>query len=194
MPASSTSGPVSSDEVTTAHPSDQAPWTVLGGDLPPPVDPQEATDLLWQQLAAQFRWYDTRAFRARLAYYVLKVLALVLAAAVTVLAAVEAPGAVTAALAAGIVVLEGVQQVFQFHANWISYRAVAEALRQHAFRYTASVDPYADRATRRNLLAQAMHSLTSSENAAWASTMRQAATPVPTPAPDGGSTDSQPDG
>lgn len=48
--------------------------------------------------------------------------------------------------------------MFQFHANWISYRAVAEALRQHAFRFTAEVDPYTDRATRRNLLAQAMHS------------------------------------
>lgn len=144
------------------------------GSLPAPAGPGEAEDVLWQQLEAQFQWYDRQATRARLAYYVLKVTALVLAGAVTVLAAVGAPAALTATLAAGIVVLEGVQQVFQFHSNWISYRAIAEALRGHAFQYSAQVGPYVDRATRRDRLAEAVHALTSGENAAWASTMRQA--------------------
>ncbi len=101
----------------TSASSNGRPWTELGGDLPTPADPAEAADVLWQQLAAQFRWYDRAATRARRAYYTFKVSAMILAAAVTVLAAVQAPAAVTAALAASVVVLEGVQQVFQFHAN-----------------------------------------------------------------------------
>lgn len=165
-----------------------APWTALGGELPAPPRSQDADDLVWQQVAAQFRWYDRAATRARYSYYGLKVTALVLAAAVTVLAAAEAPGAVTAALAGAIVVLESVQQVFQFHTNWISYRAVAEALREHAFRYAAGVDPYGDAGTRRSLLAQARHDLTSRENAAWASAMRQTSAPVPAPAVGSGGT------
>lgn len=156
-------------------------WARLGGDLPAPGGPGEADDVLWQQLQAQFRWYDREATRARLVYYVLKVLALVLASAVTVLAAIEAPGALTAALAAGVVVLEAVQQVFQFHSNWISYRTSAEALRQHAFLYVAEVGPYAERSTRRGRLAETVHTLTSGESAAWASTMRHAAAPIAVP-------------
>jgi len=162
------------------HPVDDQ-WVRLGGSLPAPGGPGEADDVLWQQLEAQFRWYDREATRARLAYYVLKVLALVLAAAVTVLAAIEAPGALTAALAAGVVVLEAVQQVFQFHSNWISYRTVAEALRQHAFLYAAEVGPYVESSTRRDRLAETVHTLTSGESAAWASTMRHAAAPIAVP-------------
>ncbi len=156
------------------HPGDATAWQHLAGSLPQPADPGEQHDLLWQELDAQFRWYDRAATRSRLTYQTLKVAALVTGAAVTVLAATGAPAALTAALAASIVVLEGVQQVFQFHSNWIAYRATAETLRQHAFLYAAMVDPYADTQSRRDMLAEFMRDVTTKENTNWTSTMRQA--------------------
>jgi hypothetical protein len=107
-----------------------ASWQNLTDSLPQPVDPAERDDTLWQALNAQFRWYERAATRNRVSYQALKVVAIVFGAAVAVLAAADAPAAITAGLAASVVVLEGIQQVFQFHPNWITYRATAETLRQ----------------------------------------------------------------
>jgi len=131
-----------------------ASWQNLTDSLPQPVDPAERDDTLWQALNAQFRWYERAATRNRVSYQALKVVAMVFGAAVAVLAAADAPAAITAELAASVVVLEGVQQVFQFHPNWITYRATAETLRQNAFLYVARVGPYASAESRRDQLAE----------------------------------------
>lgn len=97
--------------------------------------------------------------------------ALVAGAAVTVLAAVSAPAALTATVAGGIVVMEGAQQIFQFHSSWISYRATAETLRQHAFLYSAVVSPY-DQADRRDRLATLVKDVTTKESTTWSQVMQ----------------------
>jgi hypothetical protein len=165
-------------------------WQNLTNKLPQPADPAEQDDVLWQELNVQFRWYDRAAARTRLSYQILKVAALIAGAAVTVLAASRAPAAFTAALAASIVILEGIQQVFRFHANWIEYRAAAEALRQNAYLYVAAVDPYSDTSTRRATLANFLRDITRKENTAWAGTMRQTTTQSPTRVPEAANTDS----
>ena len=158
-------------------------WRELTDSLPQPVDDTQGHDLLWQQLEAHFRWYDRGATRSRYGYQGLKILALVSGAAVTVLAAVGAPPGLTASLAAVVVVAEGVQQVFQFHANWISYRSTAETLRQHTFFFAAGIEPYNDPSTRRRLLAALLRDLTSKENAEWSAVMRTPAPPAGTGTP-----------
>ena len=79
-----------------------------------------------------FAWYDRKATVARWGYIVLRLVAITAAAVVTVLAAWGAPGPLTASFGAVIVVAEGAQQLFQFHANWINYRRCAEEMRQQA--------------------------------------------------------------
>ena len=76
-------------------------------------------------------------------YQILKLTALTAGAVVTVLAAISAPAPLTASLAGIIVVLEGAQQMFQFHPNWIpSYRGTAETLdKAEAFLYVAESQP-----------------------------------------------------
>ena len=128
-------------------------WQLLKGSLPPPPDPADRNDILWQELNARFQWYDRQGTRCRWAYQSLRLTALVVGAAVTVLAAISAPPAVTASFAALVVIAEGTQQVFQFHSNWLSYRGAAETLREQAFLYAASLGPYRDPATRRAALA-----------------------------------------
>lgn len=151
-------------------------WKRLGGALPTPPRIEDRDDLLWQELAAQFGWYNRAATRSRLAYQILKTAALISGAAVTLLAAISAPAAVTASVAALIVVMEGAQQLFQFHSNWLSYRGSAETLRQHAFMYVADITPYDDEAARRTQLAMVLKDVTTSENAGWSQAMRQAVT------------------
>jgi hypothetical protein len=152
--------------------SPPAAWQSLKGRLPEPRLEGERTDLLWEELVALFAWYDTAATRNRLSYQVLKLTALAAGAVVTVLAAINAPPALTASLASLAVVLEGAQQLFQFHPNWISYRNTAENLRSHAFRYVANVGPFDDPATRRERLAESLRDATMKEGATWTDTMR----------------------
>ena len=64
--------------------------------------------------------------------------------------------------------------MFQFHVNWIGYRAAAETLRQHGFRYAAWVAPYAG-PDRRDALAEALCEVTTRENALWVTSRRQSA-------------------
>lgn len=148
--------------------------------LPTPPDPADQADVLWGQLEAYFGWYSRWAGRNRIAYQCLKVGALVVGAAVTVLAATRAPAALTASFAAALVVAEGAQQLFQFHSNWISYRATAEELRRHAYAYAAHLPPYASPSTRRATLSALLSEATTRENEAWVTTMRESVASRPT--------------
>jgi len=157
-----------------SHAGDDNEWQRLGNRLPEPADHAERDSVLWKGLKAWFKWYNRAATRTRLSYQIIKVIVLVISAAVTVLAATGASSALTAALAASVVVLEGVQQLGQFQTNWITYRGTAEAMRQQAFLYVAQVEPYDDTQTRRERLAEFMTEITSMESANWASAMRRA--------------------
>lgn len=128
---------------------------------------------MWRQFQAHFAWYDRAASRNRYGYLGLRLAAVIVGAAVTVLAAVDARPVITATLAALIVVSESAQQLFQFHRNWIEYRAVAETLRQHGFLYAAQAGPYAD-GDRRQMLAKALQEVTAAERTSWTRAMRQA--------------------
>jgi hypothetical protein len=155
-----------------------ATWKRLTDSLPIPKRAEDRDDILWQEFAAVFVWYDKAATRNRIAYQVLKLAALTAGAAVTVLAAISAPAAVTATVAGIIVVMEGAQQMFQFHPNWLSYRGTAETLRQHAFLYVADIVPYADADARRDRLAEVLKDVTSRENTNWSHTMQQTASRI----------------
>jgi hypothetical protein len=138
----------------------------MSSPAPPPTEPPrhaaparqfpqpsaiDREDVVWQELEMMFGWYDRRASRDRIAYQALKVITLLLAAAV-----------------------EGMQQLFQLHANWISYRGSAEALRQEAFAYVAQVAPY-DTAGRRVTLAQALRAIAANESSTWVKSVQQPA-------------------
>ena len=163
------SNPVDQASAGRAHAADA--WQSLKGRLPEPRSEEERVDILWQELVAVFGWYDSAATRSRLLYQGLKLTAITLGAVVTVLAATGAPSALTASLAGSVVVMEGAQQMFQFHPNWISYRESAEKLRHQAFRYVAGVSPFDDPATRRARLAASLRDATTKESATWTDTM-----------------------
>jgi hypothetical protein len=156
----------------------------LADALPSLPDSQDEPDIVWQHLRAEFAWYQQAATRTRLGYQIMKTVSIAVAATVPVLAAVEAPPVWTASFAAVVVVLEGIQQLFQLHTNYLSYRSSAEALRQMAYRYAGRVGPYKDTATRRDTLAEELQGVLSDEGTRWSSTMRKApAGPATAPGP-----------
>jgi Protein of unknown function (DUF4231) len=128
-------------------------------------------DVTLKRLDEQIGWYGSRSRWNQFCYRSLKVIVIVAAATIPVLSSFEpdvVPRWVLGALGALVAVIEGVQQVFQFHANWISYRATAEGLKREKFLYLAKADPYA--APERDvLLAERIEALMTQENAKWVS-------------------------
>jgi hypothetical protein len=125
-----------------------------------------------ERLDDQLAWYEERSRHNKRWYQLLKVGQIVVAAAIPAVVAVGASAAVAGALGAVVVVLEGLQQVFQFQQNWIAYRGTVEALKHEKFLYLAEAGAYArpDRRVRR--LAERVEALVSQEHAAWAEVQR----------------------
>ena len=127
----------------------------------------------WQRLEEQIAWYSRGARRNKRCYLRIKVVQIVSAASIPVLAATSLPTWVAGGLGALIVVLESVQQLFQFHSNWTHYRSTAESLKHEKFLYLAHAGSYATAANPDALLAERIESRVSQEHSAWASEQSQ---------------------
>ena len=120
----------------------------------------------WTRLVDQLAWYDRKSVAAQRAFKRLKVAELVIAAAVPVVAGVGWPAWITAVLGAAVVVLEAVQQLYQWQTNWVLYRSTAEALKHEKYLFLSSAGPYAT-ADRLRVLAERVEGLVSQEHAKW---------------------------
>jgi hypothetical protein len=120
----------------------------------------------WDRLEDQLGWYGRKSVAAQQAYKRVKLGQLIVGAAVPVLAALQVSAAVTATLAAFVVVAEGAQQLYQWQTNWVLYRSTAEALKHEKYLYLAAAGPYsAD--DRNRVLAERLEGLVSQEHAKW---------------------------
>ena len=137
-----------------------------------PVDAQP-TSASWQRLEEQIAWYSRGARRNKRNYQRIKVVQIVAAATIPVLAATDLPTWVAGALGALIVILESIQQLFQFHSNWTHYRSTAEALKHEKFLYLARAGAYANATRPDTLLAERIENRVSQEHTAWASEQSQ---------------------
>jgi hypothetical protein len=132
-------------------------------------------DVTLDHLQDQIEWYDRTSVRDQKRFKVLKVVTIIAAALIPALATVQTPPYFTACLGVLIVVVEGLQQLNQYHANWIAYRSTCEALKHEKFLYLAKAGIYASAADSHALLAERIESLVSQEHAKWASTQEQSA-------------------
>jgi hypothetical protein len=127
----------------------------------------------------QINWYDRKSNYNQRIFKLLKFWTIAVAALVPVLAAFGLTQVrIVAALTATIALAEGVQQLNQYHANWISYRSTCESLKHEKFLYLSSAGPYSDPANSTVLLAERIEGLVSQEHAKWTSTREQAAAPT----------------
>ena len=145
---------------------------VAPGAGPEPPGDAARKSAAWTRLEGQIAWYDRKSANAKSWYLRLKVSQIVIAAAIPVTAAGNAPRLVAAILGGTIVVLEGVQQLFQFHANWTTYRSTCEALKHERYLYEARGGPYGGTNPDARL-AERVEGLVSQEHAAWTSSQRE---------------------
>jgi hypothetical protein len=162
---------VDKEPPTVASPGDTEEVAEVSADVAP-TDAGAGAAPASERLDHQLAWYGATSQRYKQWYQSLKVVQIVVAAAIPVVAAAGASAAVAGALGAVIVVLEGVQQLFQFQQNWIAYRATAEALKHEKYLHLAGAGPYARGDRRDALLAQRVEALVSQETGAWEEAQR----------------------
>ena len=119
----------------------------------------------------QIEWYDRKSGNNQKAFKYLKICTISAAAIIPILAKIN--GMVTASLGVFIVILEGLQQLNQYHSNWIAYRSTCETLKHEKFLYLGKADAYATVNDPHALLAERIESLVSQEHAKWASSQEQ---------------------
>jgi hypothetical protein len=145
----------------------------LSSSKPSSAPVEAPSSASWQRLEEQIRWYSHGARRNKRWYMRIKVVQIVSAAAIPVLAATSLPTWVAGGLGALIVVLESVQQLFQFHSNWTHYRSTSESLKHEKYLFLANAGSYTTAKDPAALLAERIEGRVSQEHAAWASEQQQ---------------------
>ncbi|MCT2594629.1 DUF4231 domain-containing protein [Streptomyces sp. N2-109] len=157
-------------------------WSALrapGGAEPPP------------SVVERLSWYERQKSRARAGFYVSEVVIVLLSASVPAAVAMDAPGAVTGSLGAGVAAAVGLRQLFRWGENWIRTSASMVALQQHVIAWSLGSAPY-DGPGAQQLLAGRVEELVLADTATW-SAMRSPVPVAPEPgAPTGAPTGAAP--
>ncbi len=131
------------------------------------VNPPGLEERVQTRLIEELGWYDARARKNQRWYRVIKILQLIAAALVPVMAGMGVSAWITGGLGSAIVVMEGIQQLYQFQEHWIAYRSTWEGLRREQLLYEAHAGDYATAASPPTLLAERVEGLVAREHARW---------------------------
>jgi len=143
---------------------------------------QMADDPTMQRLDESIDWYDRKAGHNQLMYKAGKLIVIVAAAMIPFLGSIKGVELWhTGALGVLIAVVEGVQQLNQYHSNWSSYRATCEGLKHEKYLFLAKAGSYAAATDAQALLAERVESLLSLETAKWTSVQESAEKKQPAP-------------
>jgi|SRR5581483_8005450 len=143
-----------------------------------PTDPKRTgqttgEDVTLDFLEDQIGWYGRKSRSNQRAFKLLKVCTIAGAACIPVLAQIPDAKYVVAGLGVGIAIIEGLQQLNQYHSNWISYRATSSALKRERLLYLAKAGVYASAEHPGALLAERIDAAVSAEHGKWESAQRQ---------------------
>ena len=128
-----------------------------------------------ERLESQIKWYDTKSIYNQKWYKISKVTVIVSAALIPLSATVPMIDFLPAWLGAVILIIEGLQQLNQYHKNWTTYRSTCEALQHEKFLWIGKAGPYAVADNPNAMLAERVEALISQEHAKWVSTRQEAA-------------------
>lgn len=125
----------------------------------------------WFRLENQREWYAKKSVFNQKWYKRLKLFQIVLAASIPIIALIDTTYTkfIVAIFGALIAILEGIQQVYQFHTLWTEYRSTAEYLKHEKYLFLSLGGPYRgfdqDEALLR--LAERIEEHISKEHAKW---------------------------
>ncbi len=120
-----------------------------------------------QRLENQIAWYDRKSNSSQHWFQRLKILEIVIAAFIPFLSGFNAMPILTGSTGVLIIILEGLQHLFQFQNNWTSYRSTCENLKHEKYLWLAKSGPYLDVDNPDSVLADRVESLISQEHAKW---------------------------
>lgn len=128
----------------------------------------------------QCEWYDEKAANNKNYFRVMKLIEIILAAALPVVATIFA---VTAdlmwrypivALAVLLIIIEGIEWNLNYQKKWMNYRTTAEGLRREEHMFKMGTGEYDGIDDPEKLFAERVLALTSRENRYWEITTRKA--------------------
>jgi hypothetical protein len=153
--------------------------------MPDVPEAPNAEQVTLARLEDQIAWYSRKSRSAQRRYKWMKGVTIVSAALIPVLTTAKIPytTAVAGGLGVLIAILEGIQQMNRYQANWTSYRASAEALSREKFLYLGKANPYLGAPNPQAMLAERVEGLLSRENTLWASMPTEKQEPRNSPAP-----------
>lgn len=126
-----------------------------------------------KRLEEQIDWYDKKSAFNQNCFRTLKIIELVTAVLIPLLAGfstlIPYPTIITGGLGAMIVIFESLQGLYQFQSNWISYRSTCEGLKHEKYLWLAKAGHYADAKDPDRLLAERVEEIASVEHAKWVS-------------------------
>ena len=98
----------------------------------------------WHRLENQRKWYAKKSALYQKWYKGLKLTQLILAASIPIIALLPMSYSkyYVAIIGALIAILEGIQQLYQFHTLWTEYRSTAEHLKNEKYLFLSLSGPY----------------------------------------------------
>jgi hypothetical protein len=126
-------------------------------------------DVTLARLEDQIGWYEQKSKVNQRRFKLMKGITIVSAAVIPVLS--TAPIAYGRDIAGGlgilIAIVEGLQQLNQYHSNWTTYRATAESLKHEKYLFLARAGPYLGADNASAMLAERVEAQVSQENSKW---------------------------
>jgi Protein of unknown function (DUF4231) len=120
-----------------------------------------------QRLATEIEWYDRSANRKCRTYRSFKAAEIVAAAAVPAAAALGASTGLLAVRGGGIVILQGMQSLFQSQDRYLAHRSTYEVLKREEALFLAGAGPYRGVTDPETLLAERVEQIRESETTEW---------------------------
>ena len=150
-----------------------------------PIPDEVKNHPAWNRLESQRKWYAEKSAFNQKWYKALKLIQIVLAAAIPIFALLPVPHTklIVAIFGALIAILEGVQQLYQFHTLWTEYRSTTEHLKHDRYLFLSLSGPYRELAQDEALLllAERTEELISKEHAKWIDISKRAVPKVSQP-------------
>lgn len=135
----------------------------------------EAEDYIKERVDNQISWYDNKSQRAQGLFKALRLIELICAATIPIVAGFDVFGArsalVVSILGGVIVVCAALIGLGNYHENWVEYRTTCESLRHEKYLYSTKTEPY-DVPAPFSLLVQRVEGLVSKENTVWSQHIR----------------------
>ena len=125
-------------------------------------------------LKGQIAYFDKQSGIAKKRYQSMRVITILLAASIPIVAVFEGSVVIAAVIGALIVVMESLQQLFQYHERWVGFRSAWNTLTREERLYRYGAGPYADTDDREQLLCERFEGIMESENLDWKATAAKA--------------------